>query len=147
MEPKTNGDKGERGEDGRFLPGNAGGPGNPYARKVAALRGSIINAVTHEDIEAIINSQVEMAKQGDTVAAKFILERVLGRPQTIDLSLVAIKARIEEMRAESDEASQKEIMKLFPLISQRPMPLAERQPEGVQVAEGVGLVAFRIQKI
>ena len=110
--------KGERGEDGRFLPGNAGGPGNPYARKVAALRGSLINAVTHEDIEAIIHSQVEKAKQGDTVlAAKFILERILGRPQTIDFSLVAIKARIEEMRAESDEASQKEIMKLLPLIS------------------------------
>ena len=70
-----------------------------------------------EDIEAIINSQVEKAKQGDTVAAKFIVERILGRPQTIDLSLVAIKARIEEMRAESDEASQKEIIKLFPLIS------------------------------
>ena len=35
----------------------------------------------------------------------------------MDLSLVAIKARIEEMRAESDEASQKEIMKLSPLIS------------------------------
>ena len=117
METTTNGDKGERGEDGRFLPGNAGGPGNPYARKVAALRGSVMNAVTHEDIEAIIHSQVEKAKQGDTVAAKFIVERILGRPQTIDLSLVAIKARIEEMRAESDEASQKEIMKLFPIIS------------------------------
>ena len=117
IEPTTNGDKGERGEDSRFLPGNARGPGNPYAKKVAALRGSLINAVTHEDIEAIINSQVEKAKQGDPVAAKFILERILGRPQTIDLSLVAIKARIEEMRAESDEASQKEIMKLLPLIS------------------------------
>ena len=108
MGPTTNGDKGERGEDGRFLPGNAGGPGNPYARKVAALRGSLINAVTHEDIEAIIHSQVEKAKQGDTVAAKFIVDRILGQPQTMDLSLVAIKARIEEMRAESDEASQKD---------------------------------------
>ena len=84
---------------------------------MTALRGNLINAVTHEDIEAIMHSQVEKAKQGDTVAAKFIIERVLGRPQTMDLSLVAIKARIEEMRAESDEASQKEIMKLFPIIS------------------------------
>jgi len=116
MEPTTRGDKGERGEVGRFLPGNAGGPGKPYARKAEALRGSLINAVTREDIEAIMHSQVEKAKQGDTVAAKFVVERVLGRPQKIDLSLVAIKARIEEMRAESDEASQKEIMKLLPLI-------------------------------
>ena len=79
--------------------------------------GVLSNAVTHEDIEAIIHSQVEKAKQGDTVAAKFIVETILGQPQTMDLSLVAIKARIEEMRAESDEASQKEIMKLLPLIS------------------------------
>ena len=99
MEPTTNADKGERGEDGRFLPGNAGGPGNPYARKVAALRGSLINAVSDKDIEAIMHSQVEKAKQGDTVAAKFIV------------------ARIEVMRAQSDEASQKEIMKPLPLIS------------------------------
>ena len=116
MEPTTNGDNGERGEDGRFLPGNAGGPGNPYAKKVAALRGSLINAISHDDIEAIIHSQVEKAKQGDTVAAKFILERLLGRPQMMDLSVVAIKARIEEMRAESDEASQKELMNLFPIV-------------------------------
>ena len=60
---------------------------------------------------------MDKAKQGDTIAAKFIVERILGRPQTIDLSLVAIKARIAEMRAESDEASQKEIMKLLPFIS------------------------------
>ena len=116
MEPTTKGDKGEREEVGRFLPGNAGGPDKPYARKAAALRGSLINAVTHEDIEAITHSQLEKAKQIDTVADKFIVERVLGRPQKIDLSLVAIKARIAEMRAESDEASQKEIMKLLPLI-------------------------------
>jgi len=117
MEPTTNGDNGERGEDGRFLPGNAGGPGNPYVKKVAALRGSLINAISHDDIEAIIHSQVEKAKQGDTVAAKFILERLLGRPQMMDLSVVAIKARIEEMRAESDEANQKELMNLLPFFS------------------------------
>ena len=117
MEPTTNGDKGERGEDRRFLTGNAGGPGNPYARKVAALRGSLINAVIHEDVEAIIHSQVEKAKKGDAVAARFIVERIQGRPQVVDLSFVAMKPMIEEMRAESDVSCQKEIMKLFPLIS------------------------------
>ena len=59
---------------------------------------------------------MEKAKQGDTVAAKFIVERILGRPQTIDLSLVAIKARIEEMRAESDEKQQKEVSTLLGFI-------------------------------
>ena len=63
------------------LAGNAGSPGNTYAKKVAVLRGSLITAISHDDIEAIIHSQVEKAKQGDTVAAKFILERLLGRPR------------------------------------------------------------------
>ncbi len=117
MKPKANGDNGKRGGDGRFLPGNAGGPGNPYAKKVAELRGSLINSINHDDIESIINSQIKKAKKGDTMAAKFILERILGRPQTMDLSLVAINARIDEMKAESKEMNHKEVMKLFPIIS------------------------------
>ena len=56
-----------------------------------------------KDIEAIIHSQTEKAKQGDTVAARFIFERIQGWPQFVDLSFVMIKLRIEEMRAESDE--------------------------------------------
>ena len=116
MKPKPNGPNDGRGEDGRFLPGNPGGPGNPYPRQVAALRNSILQAVTPKDIEEIIRAQIEQAKQGDTVAAKFILERVLGRPQVIDLALVAMKARIEEMRVESDEKQQKELYTLLDLI-------------------------------
>jgi hypothetical protein len=116
MEPKPNGPNDGRGEDGRFLPGNPGGPGNPYPRQVAALRNSILQAVTPKDIEEIIKAQIAQAKQGDTVAAKFILERVLGRPQVIDLALVAMKARIEEMRVESDEKQQKELYALLDLI-------------------------------
>jgi hypothetical protein len=116
MEPKPNGPNDGRGEDGRFLPGNPGGPGNPYPRQVAALRNSILQAVTPKDIEEIIKAQIAQAKQGDTVAAKFVLERVLGRPQVIDLALVAMKARIEEMRVESDEKQQKELYTLLDLI-------------------------------
>ena len=116
MKPKPNGPNDGRGEDGRFLPGNPGGPGNPYPRQVAALRNSILQAVTPKDIEEIIKAQIAEAKQGDTVAAKFVLERVLGRPQVIDLALVAMKARIEEMRVESDEKQQKELYTLLDLI-------------------------------
>jgi hypothetical protein len=116
MKPKPNGSNDGRGEDGRFLPGNPGGPGNPYPRQVAALRNSILQAVTPKDIEEIIKAQIAQAKQGDTVAAKFILERVLGRPQVIDLALVAMKARIEEMKTDSAEKQQKEVSALFDLI-------------------------------
>ena len=116
MKPKANGDNGGRGEDGRFQKGNPGGPGNPYAGRVALLRNSIFEAVQPEDIEEIIKAQIAQAKQGDTVAAKFILERVLGRPQVIDLALVAMKARIEEMKTDSAEKQQKEVSALFDLI-------------------------------
>ena len=103
MKPKANGDNGDRGEDGRFLPGNPGGPGNPYCRQVASLRQAILNAVTPQDVAEIIQAQVQQAKNGDTVAAKFILERLLGRPLAVDLALVAIKAGIEERRVEENE--------------------------------------------
>ena len=116
MKPKANGYNGKRGGDGRFLPGNADGPGNPYAKKVAELRGSLINSINHDDIELIINSQIKKAKKGDTMAAKFILERILGRPQTMDLSLVAINARIDEMKAESKEKQHKGVSALLDLI-------------------------------
>jgi len=39
-----------RGSDGRFAKGNPGGPGNPFARQVAALRQNMLDAVTGEDI-------------------------------------------------------------------------------------------------
>ena len=86
----------ERGDGGRFLPRTAGGHGNPFAKKVAALRGSLINAVINEDITAIIHSQAEKAKHGNTVAAGFIVPRIQVRPQFVDLSFVVIKARTKK---------------------------------------------------
>jgi len=77
----------------RFKKGNPGGPRNPYTSSVALLRNSIFVVVQPDDIEKIIRAQIEQAKQGDTVAAKFILERVLRRPQVIDLALVAKNQR------------------------------------------------------
>ena len=50
MKPKPNGPNGGRGEDGRFLAGNPGGPGNPYSRQVAKLRQAILDAVTPQDV-------------------------------------------------------------------------------------------------
>lgn len=116
MKPKANGDNGVRGEDGRFQKGNPGGPGNPYAKRVSSLRSSILEAVEPSDIQQIIKAQISRAKRGDTVAAKFILERVLGRPQVTDLALVAMKARIEELKTDSAEKQQKEVSALFDLL-------------------------------
>ncbi len=43
--PSTNGDNG-RDSCGRFAKGNDGGPGNPFARKAAALRAALFNKIT-----------------------------------------------------------------------------------------------------
>ncbi len=72
-------------ETGRFLPGNGGGPGNPYAARVAELRSALLEAVTPGDLAAIVRSLVQAARSGDVAAAKLVFERVLGRPLEADI--------------------------------------------------------------
>jgi len=92
--PTANGNNGtkQRDERGRFLPGNPGGPGNPLAARVSKLRGVLLDAVKPEDMRAIVLKLVFLAKDGDTVAARILFDRVLGRPIESDLL-----ARIEEL--------------------------------------------------
>jgi hypothetical protein len=85
--PSTNGFGGagpqpsaDRDADGRFAKGNPGGPGNPYARQVAALRREALAAVTPDDIHAIIAKMIELARAGDVAAAKLVLGYAVGRP-------------------------------------------------------------------
>lgn len=70
---------------GRFKPGNPGGPGNPHARQVAALRSALLNAVTPADMRAIIAKLIREAKRGSIPAAREIIERTLGKPVEPDL--------------------------------------------------------------
>jgi hypothetical protein len=77
----------ESGRDahGRFDKGNAGGPGNPFARQVAALRKALVASVTVEDLEAIALELVRQAKEGNTAAAKLLFSYALGKPAaTVD---------------------------------------------------------------
>jgi hypothetical protein len=69
-----------RGANGRFLKGNKGGPGNPHARQVAALRQAFIAAVTADDISTIAQAMIEKARQGDVAAARLVIQYSLGRP-------------------------------------------------------------------
>ncbi len=79
MAPSTNGDNG-READGRFSKGNPGGPGDPFAQRTAKLRSAMLNAVTEDDVAAIIRKLVAEAKDGDVSAAREVLTRVLGKP-------------------------------------------------------------------
>jgi hypothetical protein len=69
---------------GRFAPGNKGGPGNPFARKVGQLRSALIETVTEDDMKAVAAKLVEMARGGHLPAIKELLERTLGRPVEAD---------------------------------------------------------------
>ena len=66
--------------NGRFANGNSGGPGNPFARQVAALRKVILNRLTEEDLLAITEALLAKAKEGSVGAAKLLLAYALGKP-------------------------------------------------------------------
>jgi hypothetical protein len=70
----------DRQSDGRFAKGNPGGPGNPFARQVAKLRQVLLESVTEEDLREIVQAMVKKAKEGDMVAAREVLSRVIGKP-------------------------------------------------------------------
>src|SRR5262249_1994659 len=69
-----------RDAQGRFAPGNPGGPGNPFARQVAALRQAVLQSVTAEDLQAITRKLVELAKEGNVGAAKLVRAYAVGKP-------------------------------------------------------------------
>jgi len=81
MKPTTPSPNGPNGRDqsGHFTLGNRGGPGNPYARRVAQLRSTLLATVTDDDIKAIVAKLIEQAKTGELAAAKLLLDRCLGR--------------------------------------------------------------------
>ena len=68
-----------RGSDGRFAPGNPGGPGRPPAATVHEHRTALVEAITPEDVRDIMAALVLKAKSGDIAAARLVLERIFGR--------------------------------------------------------------------
>jgi hypothetical protein len=65
---------------GRFAAGNPGGPGNPFARQVAARRQALLDAVGPEDVAQVARKLHELALAGDVPAAKVLLAYVVGKP-------------------------------------------------------------------
>lgn len=79
---------------GRFAAGNTFARGNPHAKAVQELRSALIAAVTPEDVQEIITSLVKAAKGGDTIAAREVLDRTLGKP-----SQTEVLQRVEALEA------------------------------------------------
>lgn len=89
-EPISNADNG-RTKNGKFAKGNAGGPGNPYARRVAELRRLLTCSVTEEDIMAIGQKLVQQSKAGDIASIKILLGYILGQPAPFESPDEAIR--------------------------------------------------------
>ena len=82
--PSTTGAIG-RDSSGRFAPGNSLARGNPYARRVAKLRSAMLDAVSEEDMRDVIGAMLSKAKEGDTAAARILLDRCLGPSEASDV--------------------------------------------------------------
>ena len=80
-----NSEKPERDSSGRFLPGWKGGPGNPRLQQMAEYRAAVRRAVSVGDIEEIMKKLVTLALDGDIPAAKEVLDRTLGKVQTVTI--------------------------------------------------------------
>ena len=69
-----------RSANGHFAKGNAGGSGNPHAKRTAHIKRVLLDAVTDDDVRAIVKSLIEEAKTGNAKAAELILNRLIGKP-------------------------------------------------------------------
>jgi len=91
---------------GRFTKGNKGSPGNPYARKTAALRQALLDTVTAEDLQAIVRQLIQQAKEGDVSAARLVFSYTIGKPdKAVDLDTLDQQEwqQIQQSRVPSDD--------------------------------------------
>ena len=110
--PSTNGTSG-RNTNGQFAKGNPGGPGNPYARHVARLRTSLIEAVGDDGLKDIVQGMVTAAKGGDVAAAKLLLSYLLGKPvESVEPDYVEIHERQLQSKDRALDSDEK-ISQLF----------------------------------
>ena len=96
---------------GHFAKGNAGGPGNPYARHVAELRKELLLRCTPERLGKIADRMMELAEEGNVSAAKLVFQYVLGKPHE---AVSPDRVDIDEVQVFKDGACRKD--DLFPAL-------------------------------
>jgi hypothetical protein len=82
--PRLVADGGERDpQTGKFLPGHQRLGGKPRRRElwaIAAERAEAAGVDLEAEVFAVLKMQIDLAKGGDTAAAKLVLDHLCGRP-------------------------------------------------------------------
>jgi hypothetical protein len=96
---------------GRYSGGNAGGPGNPFARRVAQLRAILLETVTDEELRIVAGQLMVKAKFGDLAAIKLLFQYVLGKPAaTVNPDAVNVE-EVDLYRRAPEHTTMQEILK------------------------------------
>lgn len=100
----------------RFKKGNPGGPGNPHNKKLQQFRSALMKAVSSEDLQEIIQKMAKKAKGGDVAAAKFLFDRLLGKPvETVNQT--SLNANIPAGDIDIRPLSSRQKAKLFEILA------------------------------
>src|SRR5262249_34155567 len=65
---------------GRFAPGNTHGRGNPFARRMAAMRSAVLEVTGEEEGRELFRELHRRAMGGDAQAAALVLAYAVGKP-------------------------------------------------------------------
>jgi hypothetical protein len=70
--------------------------------QVGRLRSAMLDAVTPDDMDAVLRKLVELAKAGNVPAMRELLDRTLGKPLEADLleRIEAVERALAESRSE-----------------------------------------------
>ena len=100
------------GTNGRFQAGNQAAVG--HSSRSQKIRHVMLEAISEDDVRAVVTKLVALAKAGNLGAAKLLLDRTLGKVSVgeppaggdepdstpaIERDMLAITARIERLRA------------------------------------------------
>ena len=130
---------------GRFVNGNRGGPGNPYARQCAAFRQAIHDAVTVDDFRALAADLLIMARSGNLAAMKLLFAYAIGKPAEAPhpdrMELEDWKQLQEEVRYTAEDVHT--AIGGMPVdLWTEPIRIAQRARRGQARAELVGRLGF-----
>ncbi len=68
---------------GRFQKGHKFAGGNPFYRRLAAMRRTVAEAVTHKEMHQLVRKLYTEATQGDRAAAKLLMAYGIGCPEKV----------------------------------------------------------------